>query len=126
MATLRNVTTGIDLSHTVVRVTSAIDRAIGWLRVATLKPQQGLWLRPCSAIHTLGMRTAIDVILLDRRSTVVALYPRVQPNRLWLAHRRANSMIEMGPGFLADAPVAIGDELTLVESPGLPASETHL
>jgi len=76
-----------------------------------------MWLQPCAAIHTLGMRTAIDVILLDRHSTVVALHPRVWPNRcLWLSHRRAKSTIEMGPGFLDAAPIALGDRLELIDS----------
>jgi uncharacterized membrane protein (UPF0127 family) len=114
---LRNVTAGVDLSSTVVRATSPLDRVIGWLRVSKLAPQQGMWLQPCSAIHTIGMRTAIDVILLDRESTVVALRPDVRPNRCWwLSHRRAKTTIEMGPGFLAAAQVAVGDRLELVDS----------
>jgi uncharacterized membrane protein (UPF0127 family) len=113
--TLRNVTAGIELSTAVVRATSPLDRMIGWLRVSKLAPQQGMWLRPCSAIHTIGMRTAIDVILLDGQSNVVALYPRVPRNRLWLSHHLAKSMIEMGPGFLDAASVALGDRLALVD-----------
>jgi len=115
--TLRNVTSGVELSTTVVRAVSPLDRAIGWLRVATLAPAQGMWLQPCAAIHTIGMRTAIDVILLDRQSTVIALYPRVRPNRCWwLSHGGAKATIEMGPGFLETAAVAVGDRLDLVES----------
>jgi uncharacterized membrane protein (UPF0127 family) len=115
--TLRNLTAGVELSTTVVWAASPFARMIGWLHVSKLAPQQGMWLRPCSAIHTLGMRTPIDVILLDAQSHVVALYPRVRPGRWRLSHRRAQSMIEMGPGFLDAAPVAIGDHLALVDPP---------
>jgi hypothetical protein len=122
---LRNLTSGVELSDNVVRAASALDRMVGWLRVGKLDPQRGLWLQPCSAIHTVGMRTAIDVILLDRQSHVVALHPRVRPNRLWISHPRARTTIEMGPGFLDAAPVALGDRLALVDpqavsGPGAP------
>jgi uncharacterized membrane protein (UPF0127 family) len=116
MQTLRNVTSGMDLSKSVIRATSPLDRILGWLRVSTLPAQRGLWLRPCSAIHTLGMRTAIDVILLDADCAVVRLCPNVPPNRFWLSHRRARSMIEMGPGFLTAAPIALGDTLALIDT----------
>jgi uncharacterized membrane protein (UPF0127 family) len=116
MSTLRNVTAGVDLSTSVARAKTAFDRIVGLLRVSNLASEEGLWLRPCSAIHTLGMRTPIDVILLDGKSAVVALCPRVRPNRLWLSHRGAKSIIEMGPGFLDAAPIAVGDELALIET----------
>ncbi|MGD0472537.1 MAG: DUF192 domain-containing protein [Candidatus Velthaea sp.] len=121
MPTLRNLTAGTDLSTNVVRARSPLTRMIGWLCVAKLAPQQGLWLQPCSAIHTLGMRTSIDVILLDRQANVVALHARVRPNRWWLSHRGTAAMIEMGPGFLDAAAIAVGDVLALVDN-GSPAN----
>ena len=117
MGTLHNVTAGIDLSTRVRRASGPIERAVGWLGVAAIAPDEGKWLSPCSAIHTLGMRSAIDIIFLDAKSIVLAVQPRVVPNRLLVSNRRAQTVIEMGPGFLDSAAVSVGQLLTLVEPP---------
>jgi uncharacterized membrane protein (UPF0127 family) len=59
------------------------------------------------------MRATLDIVLLDRQHTVVAIRPGVKPNRPVIAHPRAHSVIEMGAGFLATAQVMVGDHLRL-------------
>jgi len=36
----------------------------GLLKHAGLAPGEGLWIAPCEAIHTFGMRFPIDVVFL--------------------------------------------------------------
>lgn len=59
------------------------------------------------------MRSPVDVLLLDADGTVVALEANVRPNRPYVSHRQARTIVEMGPGFLNFALVRVGDQLTL-------------
>lgn len=64
-------------------------RAAGLFLHRSLGPHEGLWLRPCRAIHTVGMWRAIDVVFLDRQGNVVKTVHGMRPNRIaccWRAH----------------------------------------
>lgn len=112
MPTLRNVTTGEVVATRVDRASTFVQRLIGLLARTSLEPDEGLWLSGCGAIHTVGMRTAIDVIFVDGESRVVGLRPRVQPFGM-AACRGAKAVIELGPGALEREDVLLGDSLAL-------------
>ena len=71
---------------------------------------EGLMLNPCRAVHTLGMRYAIDVIFLDRDGRVVALYPELRPGRFaW--HPRATFALEVPIGTIVASGTAENDRV---------------
>ncbi len=90
-----------------------------WLRLFGLmgrnpgKFRQALWLVPCTAIHTLGMRAPIDVLFLDRRQRVVSVAASVKPFRVGPACRKAYSVVESFHGFWDLSRVAPGDQMEL-------------
>ncbi len=43
---------------------------------------EGLWLRPCAWVHTIGMRGAIDVILCGRNGEVRKVVSGLRPCRI--------------------------------------------
>lgn len=114
MSQLRNVNTGAILATRVDRATSALGRAIGLLRRKHLSPDEGLLIERCKAIHTVGMRTDIDVIFVDRSMRVVALHAAVRPFCFALACRDAVSVIELGAGAVELHDILPGDCLELV------------
>lgn len=59
----------------------------------------GLWLGPCAAVHTFGMRYAIDVIFLDHRGHVIRCVPALPPWR-WAVCMRAVSVVEFESGLV--------------------------
>ncbi|MEU5158391.1 DUF192 domain-containing protein [Streptomyces sp. NPDC020875] len=59
-----------------------------------------LLLTPCNAVHTLGMRFAVDVAYLDRELRVVALHT-LRPHRLALPRLRARHVLEAEAGAMA-------------------------
>jgi len=71
-------------------------RAGGLLVRPVLKEQELLWLRPCWAIHTFGMRYAIAVFFVDRDLRVIDLIPKLQPNRM-AYNKDACSVVEARP-----------------------------
>jgi uncharacterized membrane protein (UPF0127 family) len=71
-------------------------RAVGLLGKTRLADDEGLWLGRCSAIHTFGMRMAIDVVFIDRHSQVVGV-ATVKPWR-WAARIDARAVLELAAG----------------------------
>lgn len=56
-------------------------RLRGLLGRATLPTGEALLIRPCGAIHTIGMRFALDVRFFDRRGALVREVLGVRPGR---------------------------------------------
>lgn len=89
-------------------------RRVGLLKHERLDPGQGLWIAPCEAIHTFGMRFPIDVIFLDRGRKVLKVRKDMGPRRmavcLW-----AHSVLELPVGAIAGTATELGDELEFEE-----------
>ena len=114
MAILRNLNTGAVLATRVDRVSSVVERAIGLLMRPHVRPDEGLWIERCGAIHTIGMRATIDVIFVDKAKRVLALHHNIRPNCFALTCRHAAAVIELGAGGIESQDVMPGDLLELV------------
>ena len=114
MAFLRNSTTGSIVATRIDRLTGFFQRAIGLLVRTTVRRDEGVWIAMCNAIHTIGLRGAIDVIFVDRDGCVLQIDRDVAPNRLVLRCRKAKDVVELGAGALSQIDVMIGDRLELV------------
>ncbi|HEY0381272.1 MAG TPA: DUF192 domain-containing protein [Candidatus Elarobacter sp.] len=110
---VRNRTTGRVLARRVRRADGWLTRLVGFLPRGTIAPEEGLWFEKCSAVHTLGMRTALDIVFLDRQFRVLRVDADVRPQRLHVGVRHAHVVAEFGPGFAAANPLEPGDELSL-------------
>jgi len=73
-----------------------------------LAPGQGLLLTPCSSVHTLCMRFALDLAMLDEGSRVVEVRRGVRPWRIVLPRQRTHAVLELAAGTAA---VEVGDLL---------------
>jgi len=83
---------------TIARADTFWARAKGLLGVRHLDAGQALWLAPCRAVHTCGMRMAIDVVFLDAHDQILRVCAPLRPNRsawCWRAH----SVVELAAGF---------------------------
>lgn len=86
-----------------------------WLRFrglggrSGLEPGEGLLLRPCRAVHMLGMRFTLDVAFLDAGNRVVARYPRLSPGARTRWHRGALAALELPAGTLDETGTMEGD-----------------
>ncbi len=89
-------------------------RFVGLLGRRTLDAGTGLWIRPCSGVHTIGMSIAIDVIGLDKKLQVIALWPNLLPWRLTRVSWRMSSVVELPVGSIGQYGVKIGDTLNIV------------
>jgi uncharacterized membrane protein (UPF0127 family) len=113
---LRNANTGQIIATRIGRAATFVERAVGLLGRPSLRPDEGIWLDKCSAIHTVGMRSAIDVIFLDGEQKVVRVCPGVGTFRWAVVCPQARSVVELGPGALKLTDILIGDRLELLNS----------
>ncbi|GAC1577276.1 MAG: hypothetical protein NVS3B7_10550 [Candidatus Elarobacter sp.] len=112
---LYNRSTGEVLSERVRFARTAIERIVG------LVPRhddatEALWFDACQAVHTLAMRSVVDLIFLDRDLRVVRLEHAIRPGRPLIWCREADSVLEVGYGFFARCDVLVGDRLWLSDS----------
>jgi uncharacterized membrane protein (UPF0127 family) len=87
-------------------------RRKGLLGRDRLAPGEGLWIIPCEAVHTFGMRFPIDLVYLDRKQLVRKVKTNVIPGRL-SACLSAFSTIELPAGTVLDTQTKPGDRLEL-------------
>lgn len=85
-------------------------RARGLLASAPPAPGCGLLIPRCAAVHTFGMRYAIDVIFLDGDARVLAIHPALPP---WRIRRAAGAcaVLEMAAGACARTGIRVGSQL---------------
>lgn len=96
-------------SHVEIAVTSA-DRRRGLLPKSDLDRSAGLWLAPCEAVHTFGMKMAIDVVFLDRNHRALKLVTNLQPARISLC-LTGSSVLELASGSIERSGLQRGDRL---------------
>ena len=89
---------------------SSAARRTGLLRHERLEAGEGLWIVPCEAIHTFGMKFPIDVVFLSRQREVVKIVPALPRWRIAVCFR-AHSVLELGAGQAEAAGLRIGDQL---------------
>jgi uncharacterized membrane protein (UPF0127 family) len=88
------------LSITLAR--TPIARMRGLLGKTGLPPGHGLLILPCNAIHTIGMKFAIDVRFFDKKGNLVREYHHIQPGK-WFVFGgfKAHSVLETQAGDAA-------------------------
>ena len=73
----------------------------GLLGRDSLPPGEVYVFPHCNAVHTLGMRFAIDIAFLDKEDKVLSVHENVPPGR-WMVSggRRARTTVEAAAGWL--------------------------
>lgn len=84
-------------------------RLRGLLGRHSLPKDQALWLHRCQAVHTVGMRFAIDVAFLDADGRVIRVVTALTPMRAASA-RGATSVLEMAAGAMC---LRVGDVVSI-------------
>jgi hypothetical protein len=105
--------TGRVLAGRVRRADGWLERTLGFLPRSAVGPDEGLWFPRTHAVHTLGMRVALDVVFLDRDGRVLRVAAAVPPGRWEVADRRADAVAEFAAGFAAAGGVTPGMVLKL-------------
>jgi uncharacterized protein len=89
---------------------TSAKRRTGLLKHSKLAPGEGLWIAPCEAVHSFGMKFAIDVVYLDRKKRVRKVRKEMVPRRL-SACLTAHSVLELPVGVIDSSRTEPGDQL---------------
>ncbi len=87
-------------------------RMRGLLGRSSLPEEEGILLRPASAVHTLFMRFPIDAVFLDRELRVLKVVSCLRPWRI-AACRGAKAVLELPAGRSARVGLRPGARLAL-------------
>lgn len=76
------------------------SRAKGLLGRTSLAEDEGMWIVPCSMVHTFFMKFAIDVVFLDRGNKVLRVCEGLEPWRVSPWVLRGHSVLELAGSSL--------------------------
>ena len=107
---MRNVTRGTVVAEAADVADTSATRRTGLLKHEALRPGEGLWIVPCEAVHTFGMKFDIDVLYLNKAKKVVKLRERM-PKRRISACFSAHSVLELPSGMASATATVSGDQL---------------
>jgi uncharacterized protein len=85
-------------------------RRTGLLKHSNLAAGEGLWIVPCEAVHTFGMKFAIDVLYLNKQKKVLKIKHSMGRGRMSFC-LRAHSVLELPSGHAAAMETQVGDQL---------------
>lgn len=78
-----------------------------------LSEGEGLWIIPCEAVHTFGMKFPIDLVYLDSKLSVRKVKSAVPATRISVC-LSARSVIELPAGVIHATGTRIGDMIEFI------------
>jgi uncharacterized membrane protein (UPF0127 family) len=107
---VRNQDRGTVLADCATVADTSQLRRTGLLKHERLEPGEGLWIVPSEAVHTFGMKFAIDVLFLDKRKRVRKIRADMGKRRI-AVDLLGYSVLELPAGVAAATGTAPGDQL---------------
>jgi uncharacterized membrane protein (UPF0127 family) len=107
---IRNLTRETVIARRVEVADRSAARNKGLLGRRSLAPDEGMWIAPCEAVHTLFMRFPIDLIYLDRGRRVKKIRSNLPPWRISGCFS-AHSVLELAAGAIGRSGTQPGDTL---------------
>jgi len=111
---LKNSTDGKTYPFKIFRADKFLTRLIGLLGTTKPDPSRGLYIIPCSGIHTFGMKYPIDILFLDKNGCVIKATPNLQANKVTKIIHSVKSILELPPGAIIEHNIKVGDHLQVV------------
>lgn len=110
---LKDANTGAVIVSHVNKAHNPFTRLKGLMFKAELPEGHGLWIKPCSSIHSCFMRFEFDAVFLDKEFNVIHCIHSMAPWKaspiLWKAH----SVVELPAGTLKKHGISESSKVTL-------------
>jgi len=119
MLGVNNISRAANLGDSILLADSFSNRLIGLLLHRQLEVGEGLLLTRTKAIHTWGMRFAIDCLFLDDQLRVVQMVPDLGPWRYSPIVKTASLVLELPAGTIARTQTSPGDILQIIDRDSL-------
>jgi len=72
-----------------------------------------LWIAPCRAIYTIGMKNPVDIAFLNQHGRVVTMFKNFPPDCVADSSHGAVTAVEFPPNTLRESATGIGDTIEL-------------
>jgi len=99
----------------IIEANSFSDKLFGLITRRKLKDREGFLIKNCSSIHTFWMRYSIDVIFLDKKNQVLAIYNDLKPFRATPFIKNAFFALELKSGVVKKSSLEPGDLINFEE-----------
>jgi uncharacterized membrane protein (UPF0127 family) len=93
----------------IIRANTLFDKLFGLITRRRLRDREGLLIENCNSIHTFWMRYSIDVVFLDKKNQVLAIYYGVKPFRATPFIKNAFFVLEFNSGAIEKTSLMPGD-----------------
>ena len=107
----RNVTRGVVIGDDIREAGTFLARLRGLLGTDGMAHGEGLWIHPCSSIHSIGMRFEFDALFLGPGGKVVERYERFRRNRISRVFWNTRGVLELPAGTIERTGTEVGDEI---------------
>src|SRR6266852_9370781 len=111
-----NSTRGTLVGESVRVADTGLTRIVGLLGERDLLPGDGLLIVPSQGVHTLGMRFAIDIVVLDGEWNVIAIRRELRPFRMTRVFWKAAAVLELRTGTVESSATELGDSVEFARS----------
>jgi len=108
-----NETQNLNLPYYISGATSILTRITGLLGTSPSKERRGLFIAPCTGVHTFGMRYPLDVVFLDSEGKVLRIARHLAPNRISGGTASSRAVLEFASGILPEGEIRLGDKLRI-------------
>ncbi|MHB1455132.1 MAG: DUF192 domain-containing protein [Saccharofermentanales bacterium] len=103
---------GREIADNLTLADTFFSRLKGLSKHHRLDEGEGLIIRPCSQIHTIGMKFAIDVVFLTKSGVVIQFEQDMHPGDVSGYVHRAWQVVELKSGTIAAKDISIGRTIT--------------
>jgi len=93
----------------VIEASNFFSKLSGLIFRRKLKDSQGFLIRKCNSVHTIGMMYRIDVVFLDKKNRVSAIYCNLKPFRVTPFVKDAFSVLEAQAGVIGKTSLKVTD-----------------
>jgi uncharacterized protein len=100
------------LDFNVLTAVTFLERAGGLLFRPKLNINELLLLKPCSSIHTIGMKYDIDIIYLSKKGEILKIIKNLKPLKFSICFR-ANMVLEFASSELRIFNFKLGDQVVI-------------
>ena len=96
------------IAENILIPTSLLDQSLGLLKY---KKPRAILFKTRFGIHTIGMKYAIDVLILDKNNKVAAIKKNLKPNKIFLWNPKFQTVIELPSGTIEKTKTQLQDKL---------------
>jgi hypothetical protein len=116
MFIVTNTTRGTTVGNSIELADTSMRRMFGLLGRRGLDAGGGLWIKPSSGVHTVGMSFGIDVVGLDRDLKVIKMWRCLPPFRVTSVSLKLRSVLELPCGTIEQSLTRIGDQMQIASA----------